>query len=47
METSAKSGFNVDKLFSEVGKILYNVSMENSDVNKVRKIYNNCYNIII
>ena len=40
METSAKSGFNVDKLFSEVGKILYNISMDNSNVNKVRNIYN-------
>ncbi len=36
METSAKSGFNVDKLFSEVGKILYKVSMDNSYMNKVR-----------
>ena len=37
METSAKSGFNVDKLFSEIGKILYKYSMDNSYVNKVRK----------
>ena len=41
METSAKSGFNVDKLFGEVGKILYKVSMDNSDINKVRKNYYN------
>ena len=37
METSAKSGFNVDKLFSEIGKILYEFSVDNSYVNKVRK----------
>ena len=37
METSAKSGFNVDKLFGEIGKILYEFSMDNSYVNKVRK----------
>ncbi len=36
METSAKNGSNVEKLFADVGKILYRVSLENKDVNKVR-----------
>jgi hypothetical protein len=36
METSAKNGLNVEKLFTDVGKILYRVSLENKDVNKVR-----------
>ncbi len=37
METSAKSGFNVDKLMFQIGKILYNFSKENNQVDKVRK----------
>ena len=37
METSAKTGFNVKKLFCDVGKILYNYSMENNNIDKVRK----------
>ena len=36
METSAKNGLNVEKLFCDVGKILYNFSMEKNEVNKVR-----------
>ena len=40
METSAKSGFNVDKLMFQIGKILYNFSKENNQVDKVRKYYN-------
>ena len=39
METSAKDGLNVNKLFCDVGKILYNFSMEKNKVNKVRKFY--------
>ena len=37
METSAKNGFNVDKLMLQIGKILYNFSKENNQVDKVRK----------
>ena len=37
METSAKTGFNVKKLFCDVGKILYNYSMENNNIDRVRK----------
>ena len=36
METSAKSGFNVLKLFCDAAKILYQDSLKNSKVNKVR-----------
>ena len=36
METSAKSGFNVLKLFCDAAKILYEDSMEKKEVNKVR-----------
>ena len=38
METSAKNGLNVNELFFEVGKILYEKTLEESKVNKVRKI---------
>ena len=38
METSAKSGFNVNELFCEVGKCLYKETVKNSEVNKVRNI---------
>ena len=37
METSAKDGLNVEKLFFTIGKMLYNFSMEKNQVNKVRK----------
>ena len=37
METSAKSGFNVNKLFCEVGKCLYKETLKNSEVNKVSR----------
>ncbi len=37
METSAKTGFNVIKLFCEAAKILYDDSMKKREVNKVRK----------
>jgi len=45
METSAKSGFNVMKLFCDAAKILYEDSMKKKEVNKVSIIYN--YFIII
>ena len=38
METSAKDGLNIKELFVEVGKILYEKTLEESKVNKVRKI---------
>jgi hypothetical protein len=41
METSAKSGFNVMKLFCDAAKILYEDSMKKKEVNKVSLIYNN------
>ena len=37
METSAKSGFNVMKLFCDAAKILYDNSIKKREVNKVRK----------
>ena len=37
METSAKTGFNVKQLFLKIGKILYEQSIIDSEVNKVRK----------
>ena len=37
METSAKDGSNVEKLFFDAGKILYKVSMDN----RVKKVRNN------
>ena len=45
METSAKSGFNVMKLFCDAAKILYEDSMKKKEVNKVSLIYNN-FNIV-
>jgi len=45
METSAKSGFNVMKLFCDAAKILYEDSMKKKEVNKVSIIYN--YFIIV
>lgn len=41
MEASAKSGFNVMKLFCDAAKILYEDSMKKKEVNKVSLIYNN------
>ena len=38
METSAKDGLNIKELFFEAGKILYEKTLEESKVNKVRKI---------
>ena len=37
METSAKSGFNVEELFCRAAKILYEESIKNREVNKVSK----------
>ena len=37
METSAKTGFNVKKLFCTIGKILYEQKMKDIEINKVRK----------
>ena len=39
METSAKSGFNVEELFCRAAKILYEESIKKREVNKVSKIY--------
>ena len=44
METSAKTGFNVNKLFCTIGKILYEQTMKDNQINKVRKKINNIYN---
>jgi hypothetical protein len=44
METSAKTGFNVNKLFCTIGKILYEQTMKDNHINKVRKKINNIYN---
>ena len=37
METSAKTGFHVIKLFCEAAKILFDDSIKKREVNKVRK----------
>jgi len=37
METSSKSGFNVQNLFFNIGKLLYEETVKNMEVNKVRK----------
>ena len=39
METSAKTGFNVMKLFCDAAKILYEDSLKKKEVNKVSKNY--------
>ena len=39
METSAKSGLNVMKLFCYAAKILYEDSLKKKEVNKVSIIY--------
>ncbi len=38
METSAKTGFNVEELFCRAAKILYEESIKKREVNKVRKL---------
>ena len=40
METSAKSGFNVNELFFQAGKMLYEETVKNKEINKVRNLYN-------
>jgi len=40
METSAKSGFNVNELFFQAGKILYEETLKNREINKVRILFN-------
>ena len=39
METSAKSGFNVEELFCRAAKILYEESTKKREVNKVSIIF--------
>ena len=41
METSAKTGFNVEELFCRASKILYEESIKKREVNKVSKKYFN------
>ena len=37
METSAKNGLNTDELFCEIGRTLFDESLKNNNVDKVRK----------
>ena len=39
METSANSGFNVNELFFQAGKILYEETLKNREINKVRILF--------
>jgi len=45
METSAKIGFNVEELFAEAGKILYNSYIENKEIGNVKNFL--LFNLII
>ena len=47
METSSKTGFNVKRLFCKIGKILYEQTMKDNEVDKVRKNTFNIYNFFI
>ena len=47
METSSKTGFNVKRLFCKIGKILYEQTMKDNEVDKVRKNTFNIYTIFI
>ena len=48
METSAKDGSNVNKLFCEVGKILYKETASRFEINKVRlKLFKKYYSSFI
>ena len=47
METSSKTGFNVKLLFCKIGKILYEQTMKDNEVDKVRKNTFNIYNFFI
>ena len=37
METSAKIGINTDELFCEIGRTLFDESLKNNNIDKVRK----------
>ena len=37
METSAKNGLNVNELFCKIGMTLYNQTLKNNEIDKVRK----------
>jgi hypothetical protein len=39
METSAKSGFNVEEIFFRAAKILYEESIKVRDISKVSNIF--------
>ena len=39
METSAKSGLNVNELFCEIGKRLYKETEKQNKIDRVRKIF--------
>lgn len=47
METSSKTGFNVKRLFCKIGKILYEQTMKDNEINKVRKKTFNIYIILL
>ena len=47
METSAKSGLNVNELFCEIGKRLYKETEKQNKIDKVRKIFFFIYNNLI
>ena len=40
METSAKNGLNVNELFCKIGMTLYNQTLKNNEIDKVRKYIN-------
>ena len=37
LETSAKNGLNVNELFCKIGMTLYNQTLKNNEIDKVRK----------
>jgi hypothetical protein len=37
METSAKNGLNVNELFCKIGMTLYNQTLKNNEIDRVRK----------
>jgi hypothetical protein len=45
METSAKKGFNVEELFAQAGKLLYQSYTENKEIGNVKFFL--LFNIII
>jgi len=38
LETSAKTGFHVEEMFCQAAKVLYELSIKSSEVNKVSNI---------